>query len=607
LLLCAVIVGGFAIQCPGQTAKPENAAGGCPPVHASAARIAAEPKRDKQLSDLECKLQQAQDQIQRQQGQIDQLQKSLQDSITALQLDQQAIEVSVQQAKEQANAAEVTASGAGAAVAKVENSVNAFSETLKTENTEVEKVKDDVASVDTALHAQGEKLQGLEEPDVIHYKGLEITPGGFLEGTSIVRNRNENADLASSFSAIPLNGTSNSKLSEYRGTARDSRLSMMIQTNVGGTKLTGYVEGDFLGAAPTSNYVQSGGFTPRLRLGFAQVAWESGWTISGGQFWSLSTTSRQGIGTLPSSEFIPNVMDGAYVVGFNWLRDLSVRVTKNFNNRIWAAVEATQPETTYSAAYQPSNIMGLNTSTNANTGVLVLPYMAGYSNGNSTPFLPDLLFKVAVEPGWGHFEIKGLGRFFRDRIASTADSSGYMNHSEGWGVGFGAILPVVKHKLDIVAEGMAGQGIGRYGASGLPDTTINPVTGELRPLREGRILTGLEYHLNKHFDIFTYFGDEYVARYSFAGPGGVAAGYGSPLVSYAACTNEVAMNTCSGANRNIYEGTVGYWFKIFQGRFGRLQYGNQFEYAHRDLWSGQGQTPRGGDFMVYSTVRFYLP
>jgi hypothetical protein len=90
-------------------------------------------------------------------------------------------------------------------------------------------------------------------------------------------------------------------------------------------------------------------------------------------------------------------------------------------------------------------------------------------------------------------------------------------------------------------------------------------------------------------------------------PGGSAAGYGSPLVSYAACTDEVDMNACSGANRDIYEVTAGYWFKPYQGRFGRLQYGNQVEYLHRDLWSGIGHTPQGGDLVVFSTVRLYLP
>jgi hypothetical protein len=251
--------------------------------------------------------------------------------------------------------------------------------------------------------------------------------------------------------------------------------------------------------------------------------------------------------------------------------------------------------------------MGLNTSQNTQSGVLLLPYLAGYSNGNSTPFPPDLLAKVVYEPGWGHFEIKGLGRFFRDRISSTATTPGRMNYSEGYGVGFGAIMPVIRKKLDVVAEGMFGQGIGRYGAAGLPDSTLNPLTGEVRPLREGRMMGGIEYHPNKRLDFFAYAGDEYVARYAMRAPDGSPAGYGSPLISYAACTNELAMNTCSGANRNIYEVTGGYWFKLFQGKFGRIQYGNQVEYLHRTLWSGLGYTPQGGDVVVYSTVRFYLP
>jgi hypothetical protein len=87
----------------------------------------------------------------------------------------------------------------------------------------------------------------------------------------------------------------------------------------------------------------------------------------------------------------------------------------------------------------------------------------------------------------------------------------------------------------------------------------------------------------------------------------VPAGYGSPLVSYAACTNEVALNTCSGANRNIYEATAGYWYRLYRGEFGRIEYGNQVVYMHRNLWSGIGHTPQGGEFVVFSTLRFYLP
>jgi hypothetical protein len=146
-------------------------------------------------------------------------------------------------------------------------------------------------------------------------------------------------------------------------------------------------------------------------------------------------------------------------------------------------------------------------------------------------------------------------------------------------------------------------------AAGLPDVTLNPINGEMRPLREARIMGGIEYHRNQRLDFYTYFGDEYAGRYAYTAVNSagnvVPAGYGSPLVSYANCTNEVAVNTCSGANRNIYEATAGYWFRLYQGDFGRVQYGNQVVYMHRNLWSGTGQTPQGGELVVYSTVRFY--
>src|SRR5262249_4094767 len=212
--------------------------------------------------------------------------------------------------------------------------------------------------------------------------------------------------------------------------------------------------------------------------------------------------------------------------------------------------------------------MGLNTSQNAAAGVNLLPFLPNYSNGFSTELAPDLLAKVAFEPSWGHFEIKALGRFFRDRIASTATTNGHTNTTEGYGVGFGALMPFVNKKLEVPLEGLLGQGIGRYGSSGLPDATLNPITGELRPLRGARIMGGLIYHRNSRLDLYTYGGDEYVDRSAFISPTGTAAGYGSPLVSYAACTNELALSSCTGANRNIYGATVGYWYRLYRSEFG---------------------------------------
>src|SRR5215467_13976240 len=364
------------------------------------------------------------------------------------------------------------------------------------------------------------------EPTSFHYKGLTVTPGGFLEGTMLVRARNENADIANSFSAIPLNGSSNAKLSEFRGTARNSEFSLLVQGTAGSTKLKGYIETDFLGAAPTANYVESNSWTPRLRQLWVQLDRPSGWTITAGQTYSLLTTNEHGIATL--AELRPGTEDGQYVVGFTWTRQRAFRVTKNFNDKIWAAFAAESPETTYSAAFVPANFMGLNASQNTAIGVTLLPFLVNYSNGFSTPLAPDLVAKVAFEPGWGHFEIKALGRFFRDRIASTATANGFTNISAGYGVGFGSLIPLADKKLDVSLETLVGQGIGRYGSAGLPDTTLDPITGELRPLREARIMGGLVYHRTSRLDLYTYGGDEYAGRYAFVAPTGTAAGYGSP-------------------------------------------------------------------------------
>jgi len=456
-----------------------------------------------------------------------------------------------------------------------------------------------------AVRSQRDATSSAGGPAAFHFKGLTLTPGGFLQSTALVRSRNENADVATSYSAVPLNGSSNANLSELRGTVRTSQLSLLIQGAAGNTKLRGYVETDFLGTAPSANYVQSSSWIPRLRQVWTQLERPSGLTITAGQMWSLLTTNRHGIAN--REELRPNGEDGNYDVGFTWTRERAVRVTQNFNDRVWIGFALENPESTYSAAFVPPNVMGLNTSPNAATGVNLLPFLANYSTGQSTNLAPDLVAKMAYEPGWGHFEIKGLGRLFRDRIAATATTSGRTNVTKGYGVGFGALMPFANKRLEISLEGLAGDGIGRYGAAGFPDVTLDPTTGEMRPLRQARIMGGLVYHHGSRLDLYAYGGDEYTDRRAFLSPTGTAAGYGSPLVSYASCTNEVALNACRGDNRNIYEGTIGYWYRLYRGEAGQVLYGNQVVYVHRDLWSGLGRTPDGSIIVVYSTLRFYLP
>jgi hypothetical protein len=128
--------------------------------------------------------------------------------------------------------------------------------------------------------------------------------------------------------------------------------------------------------------------------------------------------------------------------------------------------------------------------------------LVNYINCFSTVLAPDLVAKVSFDHSCGHFEIKALGRFFRDRIASTATTNGHTNITGGYGVGFGALMPFVNKKLDVSLEGLLGQGIGRYGSSGLPDATLNPTNGDLRTLRQSRVIAELDYNPTHSHDIY---------------------------------------------------------------------------------------------------------
>ena len=448
-------------------------------------------------------------------------------------------------------------------------------------------------------------LQRLEHPTALHYKGITLVPGGFISADFFVRSRNENADLTSNFGATPFGGVVNSHLSEFRASSRGSRLTLLAEGKAGQTRLTGYYEIDFLAQAPTANQVQTNSFSPRQRQLWAQADFNSGLTLTAGQYWSLITTDRKGIAT--RSEFIPNTLEASYVVGYNYSRQTAFRLTKNFNNRVWAAFELANPETAQpNASFVPANLFGFNNSANASSpSGSTLNFLSGSTNGFSTKLAPDLLVKVAWEPGWGHYELKAVGRFFRDRI------NGNNNLSAGGGLGAAAILPVVRNQVDFIVEGLAGTGIGRYGAAAGLDVTLRP-DGHIIPIHALQALAGIELHPQPKLDIFLYGGDEYYGRAAYLNPTDPArpAGFGSPLVDNRNCQVEIVPSgsaACGAQNRDIWHATTGFWYRFYKGPFGVLQYGAQYEYLHRGTWAGIGGAPKGLDSVMLTSIRYFLP
>ena len=121
-------------------------------------------------------------------------------------------------------------------------------------------------------------------------------------------------------------------------------------------------------------------------------------------------------------------------------------------------------------------------------------------------------------------------------------------------MGFGALMPFARKRLEVSPEGLAGQGIGRYGIAGFPDVTLDPTTGEMRPLRQGRLMGGLIYHHGSRLEVFAYGGDEYTGRHAFLSPTETAASYGSPhapLLSALRAVSETAGIGPSTRHRRI--------------------------------------------------------
>ncbi|MBZ5597300.1 MAG: hypothetical protein LAN83_03160 [Acidobacteriia bacterium] len=466
---------------------------------------------------------------------------------------------------------------------------------------DVSQLKTATASVALGLQEQQKETKALESPLAIHYKGITITPGGFLEAASIYRTHNENGDVTSTFANIPLGGSANSQLSEFRGTGRQSRIALLGEGKAGDWKLSGYYEADFLGAAPTANELESSSFNLRQRQLWAQAESSGGFSFLGGQSWSLLTTSRKGMTV--RQEFIPLTIDSQYVVGYNWARQWGARFTKNFNNGIWAAVSVENPETNLSVVNPPPGVFGFNNSPNATSpgSQFTLNNTPG-ANGISTDVAPDLIAKLAFEPGFGHYEIKAVGRFFRDRIGGNNNLQG------GGGAGFGAILPATK-KVDVILEALAGRGIGRY-ASGLgPDVTLRP-TGTIMPIQTLQTMAGIEAHPSPKLDLYIYGGDEYYGRSAYVDANGKGVGYGSPRNDVSGCSVESPSSSqpCQAQTRTLWQIQPGYWYRFYKGPVGTMQFGMSYSYTYKNVWAASnGPLPKGVENMIMTSFRYYLP
>ena len=555
---------------------------------------------------------------------------SVEEQINALRQEMQsqidALKNSLADKDAQLRQAQQTATDAQAAASKAEADAMAQQQ-VYTENTAAvstlqNTVKDLTAnetSLATTVSDQNVSLKkAIENPEALRYKGITISPAGsFLAAETVWRNEAMGDGLNTAFSKIPLQYSQAAQISEWQGSGRQSRLALKATGKLDSMTMTGYYEMDWLGAGVTSNNNQSNSYVMRQRQLWADAKLKSGWDFSGGQGWSLATETTKGL--TRGTEILPATIDPQYEAGFVWTRQYSFRVSKDIGKSVFLGVSAENAETL--------NPAGTNLPTNYTFG-LAGDTSGLYNSGNnySSNPAPDFIIKMAFEPGWGHWELFNIDRFFRDRIYPTTGNA-YNHTVEGEGIGGGFRGPLFNKKVTIGLKGLYGEGMGRYGSTTIADVTVRQ-DGSLAPLRAFSALSTLEMNPTNRLNLYFNYGGDYVFREYWRPTSTTAEGYGIPgtfadapgmtgcntvATTSGGTTTYAGTGTCAANTKDVQEFTAGYWYNIYAGPKGRLRQGIQYSWFERDLWSGAGgaTNPGGGahgvDNMVFTSLRYYLP
>jgi hypothetical protein len=540
-------------------------------------------------------------------------------------------------AASQAAAAESQAQSAAAATQSQADAVNS----LKTTVTDLQ--TNDASLAATINTTKTDLNDKIDSPAALRYKGVTITPGGFVAFEGVWRERSLNSDINTPFNSIPFPSANEGHVSELNFSGRQSRLSALVQANTGAFALSGYYEMDFLGTGTTSNNNQSNAYVLRQRQLWGQAASQSGFTITGGQMWSLVTEMRKG--TDPRSEIQPQTIDAAYVVGYSFTRQPELRIQQRWGDyktgAFTAAVSVEQAQITGFTANGTNPGEYFFAGTGQNGGLYNAGAAVGAGNGASTAAIttyannvaPDFIVKFAYDNPQFHGEVGGIARFLRDfyypvaSITSSATTavalqngtpsytygSTYTSHTSKAGGAFASARgyigkPGTYPAVEVAVQGMAGTGTGRYGASQLADATLRP-DETLEPIRNYHGLLSIESHWSPKFDVFAYYGGEYAQRtvYTVVANSGIAAGlpvnqigYGIPYNNNSGCYNLPtysgtagtagsisASGSCAAPTRYIQEGMIGFQFRpIVSPKYGRLQYAVTYNLVQRQLWAG---------------------
>jgi len=447
-----------------------------------------------------------------------------------------------------------------------------------------------------------------ESPLSFRIGGTEFTPGGFIDFENVFRTTNTGQNIATSFGAIPFvnNPAGTGQLSEFRSTAQYSRFNLKIAGKYGENKIVGYIEGDFNGNDAGNVIVTSNPHTTRVRLAWADFR-RGNWEILGGQTWGLQTPNRVGLSPMPSDVFVPIGEDAQTHVGLPYTRAAEFRVTYHFSDHFQWAVAVQNPDqfvgaglVTFPAAFPAATQVQLDS-----TAAITAPN-----------FFPDFHTKMAWDTDMSgkhmHFELGGIvtsakiaNQIFTQPGAVVAGP--FIKHSSVGGGFDGALNLEVAKGFRFVANGIWGDGIGRYLIGLAPQAVVVPVQigpttfdTDLSMVHSGGAIVGAEATAHKSQFGF-YYGGFYAERNAFTDVSSAAAT--KPVVGFGGA------NSANTSNRAIQEGTVD-WTQTFwrSPQYGALQLVTQASYVTRAPWFVAANQPKNAHLVMgYVSLKYIIP
>jgi hypothetical protein len=552
--------------------------------------------------------------------QIQILRQELQGQIDSLKTDLADKDVQLKKAQQAAADAQAAADKANAADAAQGQALTDNAAAVNTLQTTVTDLKGNQASLAATVSDETSKIKKeMASPNVLHFKGISLTPGGFAAAETVYRTKATGGDIPTAFSSLAYEGADAYSLGEFYGSGRQSRISLNAEGKTDWGTLRGYYEADWLGTGISSNNNQSNSYVLRQRVIWASAETNSHLKFAGGQMWSLATEDKKGISNDSADILTPLTVDPNYVTGFVWTRQYGFRVVQTLKN-VAFGVAVENPQILYSASLAgntPYAVLGSAGQNGGNYNAAVsasvpTTYIQNYSNQKennsvggiidlSVPvyntiyantnianlsfnMMPDILAKVAVDPGWGHYEVFGIFRSAHETVypgvttnstkyggqkdiatgaavvAASTVAGAYPNSIALGGVGASLRVPLITDKLTFGAKGLYGPGVGRYGATTLSDVTAD-AGGELAPIHNVSGLFTVEANPTPRLTLYLNYGGDYAGREDYGTGSAFASTLGSPSAEFCPTTAGAFTCTASPTAANIAAGGSwgGHW------------------------------------------------